>query len=217
MPLFVASNIIATAVLIALVLFGVVSLARRYLQRGHRARKGVAVFRVSQERVGGNLPQFLQALPLPFVFEIVVHHFGKGAQYYLIVPSARAKRIARELGAQAVYDYDIHYSGGVQKGAYLKGGNGLESIQLDKLDFSRVNEIGEGVVIQFVSGRGKSRRRAVNIRILVTAPSEFQAAEIMESVKHAFVGFRIVETKNAEFLQRVYAREFDAQVPAAVF
>lgn len=217
MPLFVTSNIIGIFLLAALAVFAGVSLFARYRQRSYRARKGLTVFRVAPERVGENLMEFLQMLPPPFAFEIVVHNLGKGAQYYLTVPNVDAKRVSRIIRAEEIQDFDIHYSGSIQKAVYLKEGKGWPNLNVNAIDFSKINEIGEGVVIQFVSSRKGVRQRAMNIRLLVTAPSEFQAAEILESVKAAFSGFRVVEVKNTEFLKRVYFREFDANEVALIY
>ena len=208
MLLIEAPIILATIILVALVAFGTVSLCKKYFHNKPRGKGDYAILRL-KDGCDTNLNSLLETLKPPFTFEIAVHQIGSDMQCYIIVPVARVKGIEKTFEVERVENYDMYYAGGVQVGAYMKGGERWPDLDIDKIDFSKINDIGEGVVIQFLCNRKRGGGTVVNGRILVSAPSLYQANEIMTSLKPTFSGFKIIEVKNPDFLQRVYFRVFD--------
>jgi hypothetical protein len=93
-------------------------------------------------------------------------------------------------------------------GAYLKDADAWPRVNLEKVDFSKVNEVGEGVVIQYIFGKRGFKQDKVNLRIAVSAPSGYQSKEIFEAIKPSFVGYTLAESDSTEFLRQVNLREF---------
>ncbi len=62
---------------------------------------------------------------------------------------------------------------------------------------------------QFVFGKKKRGKRAVNLRIVASAPSVFQAREIMNTLKGSFAEYNSVDSSGEEFVHMINGREFD--------
>lgn len=154
---------------------------------------------------------FIKNIPVPFVFEIAVHHLGKRVHYYLAVPKALTKIIKAKFNFEEASDYNIYHSQGSHLGFYLKS-SGLPEVDLNTIDFSRINEVGEGAVIQLIVVAKKSRK-LVNFRVLISAPTPYQAQEIALGLNSSLTGFKpTVVTKNMpEFIHQVTFREFDEE------
>ena len=88
--------------------------------------------------------------------------------------------------------------------------NGIFKWNLDvlsELDISRVNEIGEACVIQFIFQEAYEEKQ-MNFRILASAPTPYQAQEIIWSLVQPFKDLKFSEAKNGDFAKRVASREF---------
>jgi hypothetical protein len=200
---------VSSLMLLGLAVFGLVEFAGSLGHRYYLNKKHLVILSVSPEVVAGKIKDFVRSIKPPFTFEIVIHHLGKEVNYYVVLPRKRANELTVRTGIKEVGDYGLFHHGGEHLGAYLKGGrDAWLNIDLEKIDFSRVNEIGEGVVIQMVLGKKRGRRPAVNLRLLISAPSSYQAKEILAAIKPSFAGFSLIESCGDDFISRVNFREF---------
>ncbi|HOF50459.1 MAG TPA: hypothetical protein PLH22_02155 [Candidatus Colwellbacteria bacterium] len=149
--------------------------------------------------------------------EISVRHLGKDVEYYMVVPRVfleRAKKFVKEVLPNARFkkteDYPLfNYSGvTLAKAVVAESENQVRDIDFGKIDFSKVNEVGEGAVVQVVH---TPRVPGVNfeIRILSSAPSEYQAREIMDAIADSgFKGIKVREPKDkVKFIHTINFRE----------
>lgn len=151
-----------------------------------------------------DLNEIIKNLEPPFAFEIAIKHLGRDIGYYLAVPAGKMKGLNLK-DAKAAHDYNIFHQGGSHTGVFLKGILSLKDLNLANIDFSRINEIGEGAVVQLLfKEKGKA-----NFRILVSAPTPYRVQEILFAMKPAFSDFKMVESKDKDFVRRVTYREFD--------
>lgn len=210
MPEFLSPiDAISSIALLVLAAFGLFKLIITLQHRGYIRKRHFSILKVDSKVSGGKITEFIKTLKPPFAFEAAIHQLGKDVHYYLVVPKVRAKNLTALEGVEEVEDYNLFHHGGEHLGVYLKGGSSWPSIELEKIDFSKVNEVGEGVAIQMVFGRRRGKSDQVNFRILVSAPSSYQAKEIMAAIKPAFQNFSFVESRGDEFLSKVNFREFD--------
>ncbi|OGY57913.1 MAG: hypothetical protein A3D47_00830 [Candidatus Colwellbacteria bacterium RIFCSPHIGHO2_02_FULL_43_15] len=154
----------------------------------------------------------LENLPVPFVFEVAVHHLGKDKHFYLSVPKTHVAQVIAQTGAEEADDYNIYHSGGSHLGFYLKSVN-LISLDLASIDFSRINVVGEGAVIQLIVKYGGQSRASANFRILVSAPTPYQAQEVALGLNSSMSDSRpVTVSKNLQvFIHRLTYREFDEE------
>jgi hypothetical protein len=200
---------ISSLALLVLAIFGLVELAVAFKHNHYSNRKHLIILRVSPQIVVNKVGDFIKSIRPPFTFEMAVHHLGREVYYYVILPRKRAKELAVREGISEVDDYNLFHHGGEHLGAYLRGGDACPIVDVEKIDFSRVNEIGEGVVVQMVFGHKRGRKLSANFRILVSAPSNYQAKEILAAIKPSFAGSNLVESRGDDFINRVNFREFD--------
>ena len=173
-------------------------------------RKDLCVLKIDPKGIGINIDVFIRAIKPPFVLEVAIQHLGKERAYYLIMPRRKARGILPTKGLSEIRGYHLFHSGGEHLGAYFKDGKAWPQVSLEKINFSKVNEVGEGAVAQFVFGRKKGGKTAANLRIVASAPSVFQAREIMNSLKGSFGEYNSVDSSGEEFVHMVNAREFDS-------
>ena len=200
---------LSAGALLVLAILGLYKIAIILKHRTFLDRKDLNVLKIDPNGIGTAIDIFMRAIKPPFTFEVAIQHLGKERAYYLIVPKYRAKSFLSAKGLSEVKDYHFFHSGGEHLGAYFKDSDTWPKISLEKIDFSRVNEVGEGAVVQFVFGRKKRGKTAANLRIAVSAPSAFQAREIMGSIKSSFEEYNSVDSSNEEFIHMLNAREFD--------
>lgn len=206
MPFFVTPSLIATAVLVVLVFLG---LSQLFVVFRNKRSRGAGQIVLELSASVKDLNSILSSVAPPFSYEVAVSQLGRTPKRYISVPARVGKKIMGELGAEEVDDYDIYYSGGVSIGAYLKGETSLSKFDESKIDLSEVNEIGEGAVVQLLFNKKRGGKYEVNGRLVVSAPSVYQAKEIMTRIKLSLPGFKFVEVKNEEFMERVNSRKFD--------
>jgi len=147
MPFFVTPNVIAIVVLTVLLVSGLMALVR-YIGGAYKGGRRFVVLELREniDSVG----KVLETVRLPFAFEVAVDQLGYSPSCYIAVLAKHARKVENELNAKEVSDYELYNHGGVHMGAYLKGRGALADVDISKIDFSEVNEIGEGAVVQFV-------------------------------------------------------------------
>ncbi|MBU2101538.1 hypothetical protein KKH05_02365 [Patescibacteria group bacterium] len=200
---------ISSITLLVLAIFGAVELVIIFHHRNYFKKNHLVIFKVDPKISDGKIGDFIKSIKPPFTFEIAIHHLGKEVHYYVALPKNRAKILAGFEEVKEVEDYHLFNHGGEHVGAYFKEGGDWSDIDLAKVDFSKVNEVGEGVAIQMVFGRRRRKGTAVNLRILASAPSSYQAKEILASIKPAFSSFGLIESRGEDFLNEVNFREFN--------
>jgi len=206
MPYFLTPNMIGLSTLSILTAIGLVTILRRFLLI-HRHGKKFSILELEKDLK--NIEKSLRATSLPAVFEVAINQIGDTPKYYLAVPSSNAEGIAKTLHAKIVDDYELYYTNGEHIGAYLKNDVSFSDFDIDSIDFSEVNEVGEGAVVQFILNKKQGEQFEANARVLVSAPSPYQAKEIMSSIKTSLKGFDFVQVKNNDFMQLVDSRRFD--------
>ena len=200
-------DVVSSIALLVLALFGLVELILAAKHYYYLNTKHLSILHVDSAVVGDKPESFIKSIKPPFTFEIAIHHLGKDVHYYLVVPRKRAASLVAYNGIAEVEDYGLFHHGGEHLGAYLKEGE-WPGLDLGKIDFSRVNEIGEGVAVQIIFGRRRGRRTPANFRILVSAPSSYQAKEILAAIKSSLPGLNWIESLGDEFISQVNFREF---------
>ena len=195
-----------------LLFLGILGLYKVFVILKHKTfldRKDLSILKIDPKEIGANIDVCIQAIKPPFTLEIAIQHLGKEKSYFLILPKGKARGLSSTKGFTEVKDYHFFHSGGEHLGAYFKDGQGWPSLSLDKVNFSRVNEVGEGAVVQFVFGKRKRGKASVNLRIAASAPSVAQAREIMNSLKGSFGEYNSVDSSSEEFIHMMNTREFD--------
>ncbi|PIR98697.1 MAG: hypothetical protein COT88_00305 [Candidatus Colwellbacteria bacterium CG10_big_fil_rev_8_21_14_0_10_41_28] len=188
--------------------FGLFKLIQIYTHKIYLGNKDYVVLRLNPISLGKSVDSFIKSIKPPFSFEVSIHQLGKDVSYYLVVPRKRVKELIDTPGVEEAHEYSVFYSTGQHVGAYIKGIETWPDVDLDRIDFSKVNEVGEGVTIQFLVNKRTRKGNLANLRIAVSAPSSFQANEIMASLKNSFLKYKVVETSSMEFLREVSLREF---------
>jgi len=207
MPFLVTSNLAAVILLVILAISGFITVFRG-IGISYKKSNRFAIFELSQDKVK-SLGDVLNELGTPFTLEVAINQLGKTRTLYLILPRSKSKQIVDVFGAKEIDDYDLYYPGGVVIGAYALGEGLLKDFDSENLDFSKINEIGESAVIQFVIKKKSKKGFVVNVRALVSAPSSYQAKEIFTSIKASLGGLKLTEIKSREFIDRVNNRTFN--------
>lgn len=207
-------NLIAITLLAVLILSGSVSFLRS-TGNFYKKRKRFAVFELPEGKVK-NLKDVFGALKVPFTLEVAVSQLGKTKRFYITLPTSKSKKVIDTFGAKEVDDYDLYHPGGVVVGAYATGKGSLNNFDARTIDFSEVNEIGEGAVVQFVMRKKSKDHFVANVRTLVSAPSLHQSKEIFTGIKKSLAGIKLVEVKSGEFMNRVNERVFSEKESVAL-
>jgi len=199
-------NLIALVILVVLVVFGSTAVIRRLLG-SHERRKQFTVLELDKDVI--DLSRILNEIRSPFAFEVAVSQLGREPSCYITVPTSQSEKLITRLGAREVEDYETYYPDGVNIGTYLKGEGALADFNVDKIDFGEINEIGESAVVQFVLRKIKRGELEANVRLLVSAPSMYQAKEILSRIKSSLGKFKFIEVNNVEFMTRINLRTFE--------
>jgi hypothetical protein len=213
-PVFTPSIDISLGILAALGIFGAVVLGRRVYRRYYTMRHHLRV--VELRRDSSSLKRALAFLTPPFTIEVAVHQLGRDVHSYVALPAKKAEKFTLLTGWKQVPDYNIYHPGGAYLGGSLRTkeasslGVDIFLRLLTELDFSKVNEVGEGVVFQLVFGRrGRGNSVRGNARVLVSAPTPYQAQEIVASLKKELSGCKWAEGKDRDFVDAVTYRKFN--------
>lgn len=210
MPFYLTPTTTALIIVSLLLIFACMPAAKAIRQRLF-LRKRFVLLEIPVDSGASLKPGDFLFLEPPFALEVAVHQLGKEIHYYLAVPRKLVPAVVKRFGAREVQDYDIYRSRGSHLGFYLKGGP-WPQLNLRVVDFSRINEIGEGAVLQMMV-ISKGSRKLANLRVLVSAPSPYQAQEITLGLNSSLTEFKpTVVTKNMpEFIHQVTFREFDEE------
>jgi hypothetical protein len=206
--------IAALSLLFALLLYPLFKfLFHRLFVENHELK----ILKLSLQSGGKTITKLIKSLNFKAAVEISVHHLGKEVNYYLIVSKSRLNQakefisaILPEADFKEVEDYQLFNYAGVTlaKSVAIESDKDGRDIDFDKIDFSKVNEVGEGAVVQVIH---TPRMPGLNfeIRILSSAPSEYQAREIADTITESgFRGFKIREPKDrVRFIHTVNFRE----------
>jgi len=161
-------------------------------------------------RENKSLSDIVDAVSPPFTLEIVTHYLDKSISQYIYAPASADARL-EAIGAKEVSEYSVCGTKDNHFGTYLSSSKEnikISDIDINSIDFSNINEVGESAVVQFVIKKGKDNSLLMNIRTLIVAPSSFQGKEILSSIKKSISGFRSIEKKDDEFIANVCARSF---------
>lgn len=179
-------------------------------------KQQVRVFEIKDEGGTVHLNKFIKLLDAPFTVEVAVHQLGSDIHTYIVLPANKAKSFAEKTGLRESNDYNIYHPGGANMGVSLgiketaRANSDLFMYLLNDMDFSKVNEIGEGVVFQLVFGeRSRDGSYSGNIRLLASAPTPYQVKEILSSLSKELSGCKWTEEKGSDFVERVTYRQFD--------
>ncbi len=200
---------LSAGMLLVLAVLGLYKVAVILKYKTFLDRKNLSVLKIDPEEIGTAMDVFIRAIKPPFTFEVAIQHLGKEMAYYLIVPMRRAKSFLSTKGLTEVKDYHLFHSGGEHLGAYFKDKDSWPQTPFDKINFSKVNEVGEGAVVQFVFSKRRKGKTVANLRIAASASSTFQAREIINSLKSSFGEYNSVDSSSEAFMHMVNAREFD--------
>ncbi|KKW09625.1 MAG: hypothetical protein UY47_C0008G0001, partial [Parcubacteria group bacterium GW2011_GWB1_49_7] len=136
---------VSALALLALAVFGLYEIFSLLRHRNFLEHKDFMVLSLDQTKLGMSVRDFIQSIRPPFTFEIAVHQIGKRVNYYLVMPRKRAQSLVGLGGISEAQDYALFHPGGEHVGLYLKGDSQWPKVDLSKIDFSKVNEVGEGV------------------------------------------------------------------------
>ena len=207
--------IISSGLILLLAVIGLIKIFWILRHKSFMENIHFTVLGIDQDVMGKGLKELLLSIKTPFSFEVAIHNLGNKLNYYLVVPKKRAKNLIKLDGVSEVEDYHIFHSGGSHMGAYFKGGHAWPSLDINKIDFSKVNDVGEGVVVQMVFDKAplkdrfrKDKAMAVNFRVLASAPSDYQANEIVDGIKKSFSEYGSVDVNSPMFTHVVNFREF---------
>jgi hypothetical protein len=155
------------------------------------------------------LMDLFRILPTPFVFEMAVHQLGKEIHCYIGVTERMTKKLQDLTGSKKANEFHVYKSGGSHLGFYLEGY--LDKFNPAEVDFSKMSEIGEGALLQFLVTGGGSAKKSSNMRVLISAPTPYQAQEITDTLNPSLEPLKALSVgKNMrEFIHRLTFREFD--------
>lgn len=207
MDFLVTSNLLAIILLFVLVVSGSVSLLGS-IRNSRKRNRGAVMYKIPWGS-DSSLDKIASAIGVPFVFEVAVSQLGREKSFFVSVPFYKSRKIVDLFGGELIKDYDLFYQGGVVVGGYLSKDVDLKNVDPQKIDFSDINEIGEGVVFQIVFHKKRRKGFECNVRILISAPSSFQAKEIFSRVKSSLPGARFTDAKGSEFVGQVSGRSFN--------
>lgn len=156
----------------------------------------------------------------PCALEIGIEQLGSDIHYYVVVPAKDLETVKRLLPAPAsvIDDYEMYTVEGVHQVFTIETGDegkGKHSISefldvCEGLDLSPVNEIGESVVVQLTMKDKKEGVYRVNVRLLVSAPTETQAAEILRAIKNSLpVPYTLQSITEGDYLYEMTFRKFN--------
>lgn len=162
----------------------------------------------------GRLLDLFRVLPTPFVFEVAVHQLGKEIHCYIGVPRGMTEELCELTKAKKTKEFHVYSSGGSHLGFYLKGE--LNEFNLNEVDFSKVSEIGEGAMLQFLVTGGGWAKKWANMRVLISAPTPYQAQEVADTLNPSLKSLKAspVGRGMREFVHRLTFREFDVREAA---
>lgn len=204
--------LLAVAILVS---FGIAVLF--YKLRG-MTQGQMRLFQIKDENVINDLLKILRTTRFPFILEIAVHHLGKEKNYYLAAAERYEKQLLKVLkkrlpqaDLREAEDYYVFHHDGEVVAAYaeLNGEEKLVGFDWSRIDFSKVNEVGEGAVVQVLfNASPKKAGKGAELRLMASAPSLYQAKEILDAMTVAFAGLKLKTPQNINlFIHKLNFRE----------
>jgi len=202
--------LVILAAFIILVFFGVWFLF--YKLRKMSAGERINLFKISNQEKIRDFLEILIKAGCSFILEIAVHHLGKERNYYLVVDAKNRIRFLKIMKEQLIQselieseDYYIFHHDGhfIANCAELNGGDDFIDFNWSQINFSKVNEVGEGALAQFLFNPiSEKTSKKVELRLMASAPSLYQAKEILYSITDSFsgVGVKLISPKNLQLL-----------------
>lgn len=181
-------------------------------------KKPAQLFRVDGPASINRLLETLSTVNFPFVLELAIHHLGKKKNCYLAVSEQHKnqllgllKKKLPEITLKEAEDYYVFHHGGKTVALWSELANNEKLLDFDwqEIDFSEVNEVGEGAVIQaFVNLPSKKTKGEVELRLVVSAPSLYQAQEILGLISRSFSKIKFKTPRNIDsFIRKFTFRE----------
>jgi hypothetical protein len=180
---------ITTFVIIAVVVFLAIRRMKRKIGLSHANSNMIKLPYSPQAETA--VKNILDNVGFPIAIDLVVEHIGKTPDIYI----STEKKYLRSLikladkntlnGYELQEDYLVFHQSGVYEiliGEITK--DEARNIDLGAIDFSEVNEIGEGASARMLFVPGKN----VKMFLLCSAPSQFQLREIVSAVTSSFGG-----------------------------
>jgi hypothetical protein len=200
------------ALLLGLTVFGliiVMMLAYSSVKKLMGNTEVTTLFKMSVDKSSVNsLISTMMKANFPLAAEIVVQHIGDNVEYYLCVAKkntrAAEKLIKKELPGvkyEEVEDYLIFHHGGYFTGRFVDiSEEEVGKLDISLIDFSKVNELGEGAAVQIVAHKmNPEEKRMVRISVVTSAPSEKQVKEITDGIVNSgFVSKELKEPQDKE-------------------
>ncbi len=144
-----------------------------------KERKSPFVAKIETEDIN-SIKKLLQG-EVPFAIEIAVHHIGKDIALYASVPAELSGKAKISLdkaypGNWSESDISVvfHHGGQYDAASASFGQEKFEDMDMHSVDFSSVNEIGEGASIKI-----EKENNGFMLSVIASAPSQFQLREIM--------------------------------------
>lgn len=140
------------------------------------------------------IKEFILTAEFPFAFDVAVEHLGTDPDVYVTVNDKNI-RIARKrlhslFGENNIVESDgymvIYHAGEYDAFHAEVPKDEFKTVDLSRLNFSEVNEIGEGLVFRFHNGKDAG---VIGIDSVFSAPSQFQLREIRDSAGEMFRGY----------------------------
>lgn len=168
----------------------------RFLTHPARRKSATQIFSIKLPFYGiaPKIKDFILSADFPFAVDVAVAHLGNEPVVYVTVNDRNIGKVRQRLhglfGGENVMESDgyiVLYSAGVYDALHAKmSKDEFESFDLLKLNFSEVNEIGEGLAFRF---HNAEQKESVGVDVIFSAPSQFQLREIRDSAGEALRGY----------------------------
>ena len=168
----------------------------RFLTHPARRRSVMQIFSIKSPFyvIAPKVKEFILTAEFPFALDVAVEHLGNEPAAFLTVNDRNINQARRKLydlfGEENVRESDgymVLYHAGVYDALHAEmARDEFESFDLQRLNFSEVNEIGEGLAFRFHNGASKD---TIGIDAIFSAPSQFQLREIRDSAGEALRGY----------------------------
>lgn len=144
----------------------------------------------------------IRGADFPVALDFVLEHIGNMPDIYLSTERRYFDRLIKLVKREAFQEYEIeedylvfHHGGFYEILTGEMEKDEALMINLQAIDLSEVNEIGEGIAIRMIF----IPKRKVRMSMLFSAPSQFQLREIVETAITPFKGrgFRIPQSREA--------------------
>jgi len=144
--------------------------------------------------ITSELKEFILTADFPFALDVAVEHLGSEPIIYVTVNDRHMDKVRRRLndlfGKKNIRESDGHvilYHAGEYDALHAEiARDEFESFEFSNLNFSEVNEIGEGLAFRFHNGISGE---IIGIDTIFSAPSQFQLREIRNSAGEALRGW----------------------------